>query len=199
MWVCETQREYKIYALTHAHTGRALSSTRAASQWSFLRTGQPLVRVYLSVRMCVCVCIYIHTRIHTYIYACTHAYIKTLCVRAYTTCILPPHSAWNVFRKHRVWHGRSRDVLWIGSLWSTDYLWSCWVNWEEYLVVCMFLNRVPRTAENFRCFCTGQVSDPKDLKPVGYKDTIFHRIMKGCVRSTCLLIHTDLTCTSTFI
>ncbi|EKX37811.1 hypothetical protein GUITHDRAFT_49861, partial [Guillardia theta CCMP2712] len=43
----------------------------------------------------------------------------------------------------------------------------------------LFSHIVPRTAENFRCFCTGEVKDPRNHKPVGYKNTLIHRIVKG--------------------
>lgn len=54
---------------------------------------------------------------------------------------------------------------------------------EGRITIELFAHRVPRTAENFRCFCTGEVHDPKHGKPVGYKDVLFHRIIKGfCVQ-----------------
>mmetsp|Transcript_21679 Transcript_21679/g.59440 ORF Transcript_21679/g.59440 Transcript_21679/m.59440 type:complete len:146 (+) Transcript_21679:149-586(+) len=51
---------------------------------------------------------------------------------------------------------------------------------EGRIVIELFAHRVPRTAENFRCFCTGEVLDPREMKPAGYRDTLFHRIVKGC-------------------
>ena len=38
----------------------------------------------------------------------------------------------------------------------------------------LFYDLVPRTAENFRQFCTGEAK--KDGVPLGYKSTIFHRL-----------------------
>lgn len=40
----------------------------------------------------------------------------------------------------------------------------------------MFSDSVPRTAENFRQFCTGEYR--KDNVPMGYKGAIFHRVIK---------------------
>ena len=41
----------------------------------------------------------------------------------------------------------------------------------------LFADVVPKTAENFRQFCTGE--HKKNNLPVGYKSAIFHRIIKG--------------------
>ena len=40
----------------------------------------------------------------------------------------------------------------------------------------LFADEVPKTAENFRQFCTGEYK--KDGVPQGYKGAIFHRIIK---------------------
>ena len=40
----------------------------------------------------------------------------------------------------------------------------------------LFADVVPKTAENFRQFCTGEYR--KDGVPQGYKSSIFHRIIK---------------------
>ncbi|XP_064642486.1 peptidyl-prolyl cis-trans isomerase H-like [Lineus longissimus] len=40
----------------------------------------------------------------------------------------------------------------------------------------LFADVVPRTAENFRQFCTGEYR--KDGQPVGYKNCTFHRVIK---------------------
>ena len=37
---------------------------------------------------------------------------------------------------------------------------------------------VPKTAENFRQFCTGETVDPRTKEPLGYKNVPFHRIIK---------------------
>ena len=41
----------------------------------------------------------------------------------------------------------------------------------------LFADRVPRTAENFRQFCTGEMR--RSDQPVGYKGAPFHRVIKG--------------------
>ncbi|XP_048250098.1 peptidyl-prolyl cis-trans isomerase H-like [Haliotis cracherodii] len=40
----------------------------------------------------------------------------------------------------------------------------------------LFADTVPRTAENFRQFCTGEYR--RDGVPIGYKNTTFHRVIK---------------------
>jgi hypothetical protein len=41
----------------------------------------------------------------------------------------------------------------------------------------LFADIVPRTAENFRVFCTGETKDHLG-KPIGYKGSKFHRVIK---------------------
>lgn len=41
----------------------------------------------------------------------------------------------------------------------------------------LFADVAPRTAENFRQFCTGETR--KSGRPIGYKGCVFHRIIKG--------------------
>lgn len=41
----------------------------------------------------------------------------------------------------------------------------------------LFKDTVPRTAENFRQFCTGESKDSRGL-PQGYKGSKFHRIVR---------------------
>ncbi|KAJ1657533.1 hypothetical protein IWQ61_003072 [Dispira simplex] len=44
----------------------------------------------------------------------------------------------------------------------------------------LFINDAPRTAENFRCLCTGERGmGPINQVPLHYKGSIFHRIIKG--------------------
>ncbi|KAJ1959138.1 hypothetical protein IWQ62_004734 [Dispira parvispora] len=44
----------------------------------------------------------------------------------------------------------------------------------------LFVNDAPRTAENFRCLCTGERGmGPISQVPLHYKGSIFHRIIKG--------------------
>ncbi|MES1918729.1 Peptidyl-prolyl cis-trans isomerase 11 [Bonamia ostreae] len=45
------------------------------------------------------------------------------------------------------------------------------------IVVELFKNSVPKTAENFRQFCVGKMK--LHGEPVGYKKTFFHRVIKG--------------------
>ena len=40
----------------------------------------------------------------------------------------------------------------------------------------LFNHELPRTAENFRQFCTGEAK--RDGVPLGYKNTAFHRVIK---------------------
>lgn len=44
------------------------------------------------------------------------------------------------------------------------------------IIIELFADVVPRTAENFRQFCTGEFK--RDGLPTGFKGTSFHRIIK---------------------
>jgi hypothetical protein len=57
--------------------------------------------------------------------------------------------------------------------------WQSTIEHEGRLTIELFSHIVPKTAENFRSFCTGQVLNPRTHKPVGYRNSIFHRIMRG--------------------
>jgi len=47
------------------------------------------------------------------------------------------------------------------------------------LVVELFTDRVPRTAENFRCLCTGEKGlSPRTGLPLCYRGSTFHRLLK---------------------
>lgn len=45
------------------------------------------------------------------------------------------------------------------------------------MILELFADVVPKTAENFRQFCTGEMK--KDGLPTGYKGVTFHRVIKG--------------------
>ena len=47
------------------------------------------------------------------------------------------------------------------------------------LVLELFADRVPRTAENFRCLCTGEKGlSPRTGLPLCYRGSTFHRLLK---------------------
>lgn len=45
----------------------------------------------------------------------------------------------------------------------------------------LFENKLPKTCENFRVFCTGEKLNPITKKPYGYKNTSFHRLIKSFI------------------
>jgi peptidylprolyl isomerase len=50
---------------------------------------------------------------------------------------------------------------------------------EGRIVMELYANVVPKTAENFRCLCTGEKGTGASGKPLHFKDSYFHRIISG--------------------
>lgn len=53
----------------------------------------------------------------------------------------------------------------------------------------LFADICPKTAENFRQFCTGEYK--KNTLPVGYKNSHFHRVIKSFMIQGGDFIHND--------
>jgi len=65
------------------------------------------------------------------------------------------------------------------------------------LIMELFADVVPKTAENFRQFCTGEMK--KDGLPIGYKGATFHRVIKEFMVQGGDFINADGTgCMSTY-
>jgi len=47
------------------------------------------------------------------------------------------------------------------------------------IVIELFADKVPKTAENFRCLCTGEKGRGRSGKPLTFKNSLFHRVIKG--------------------
>lgn len=45
------------------------------------------------------------------------------------------------------------------------------------IIMTLFNDKTPKTAENFRCLCTGEKGNGRSGKPLHYKNSIFHRII----------------------
>ncbi|XP_022868549.1 peptidyl-prolyl cis-trans isomerase CYP95-like [Olea europaea var. sylvestris] len=59
----------------------------------------------------------------------------------------------------------------------------------ERMIFELFTDVAPKTAENFRALCTGERGDsPEAKRPLHYKGTFFHRIIKGSMAQVCYLL-----------
>lgn len=50
---------------------------------------------------------------------------------------------------------------------------------QERIEIELFSKKLPKTTENFRALCTGEKGEGKKGKPLHFKGSIFHRVIKG--------------------
>ena len=58
-------------------------------------------------------------------------------------------------------------------------------------VIFLLYSQCPKTAENFRCLCTGEKGIGKSGKPLHYKGNHFHRIIPGFMVQAGDIINND--------
>ncbi|THG15718.1 hypothetical protein TEA_019765 [Camellia sinensis var. sinensis] len=65
-----------------------------------------------------------------------------------------------------------------------------WVSKGERMVFQLFPDAAPKTVENFRALCTGEKGiSPKTGRPLHYKGSFFHRIIKGSMAQSAILVY----------
>jgi hypothetical protein len=57
----------------------------------------------------------------------------------------------------------------------------------------LFANYFPKTAENFRCLCTGEMGKGQNGKPLCYKGSTFHRVIPGFMAQVMMILRSSYT------